>query len=109
MPLELLKLEGPSICLTFLGIEVDTVAMQIRLPRSKLENHKEELSKALQVVSKRGAITKALKSLIGLIQFATKVVQPGRPFLRGLYALKDEGSLPSHHIRLNAPARADLL
>ena len=110
VPLELSKLEGPSTCLTFLGIEVDTVAMQIRLPGSKLKNLKEELSKALQEVSKRGAITKkALESLTGLLQFATKVVRPGRPFLRRLYALKDVGSLPSHHIRLNAPARADLL
>jgi len=44
VPLELSKLEGSSTCLTFLGIEVYTVAMQIRL-RSKLENLKEELSK----------------------------------------------------------------
>ena len=30
------KLEGPSSCLTFLGIELDTMAMEMRLPQAKL-------------------------------------------------------------------------
>lgn len=36
IPLEPSKLEGPETCLTFLGIEVDTVALQLRLPSDKL-------------------------------------------------------------------------
>jgi len=36
VPLELSKLEGPSTCLTFLGIEVDTEALLLRLPEDKL-------------------------------------------------------------------------
>ena len=44
-----------------------------------------------------------------LLQFATKVIRPGRPFLRRLYAMQQIGSSPSHHICLNAPARADML
>ena len=32
VPLEVSKLEGPSSCLTFLGIEVDTEALMFRLP-----------------------------------------------------------------------------
>ena len=75
-----------------------------------LQNLKEELSKALQVVSKRGAITKkALESLTGLLQFAKKVIWPRRSFLGRLYALKDVGSDPFHYIMLNAPAQADIL
>ena len=30
------KLEGPSACLTFLGIEIDTMAGALQLPRAKL-------------------------------------------------------------------------
>ena len=41
--LELSKLEGPSIYLSFLGIEVDTMARQICLPKNKLAILKEEL------------------------------------------------------------------
>ena len=38
-----------------------------------------------------------------------KVIRPGRPFLRRLYAMQDIGSHPDHHIRLNIAARADIL
>lgn len=38
VPLEPSKLEGPSTCLTFLGIEVDTQALQLRLPEQKLSD-----------------------------------------------------------------------
>jgi len=66
------------------------MARQIRLPNDKLA----------KAVSKRGAVTKkALESLTGLLQFMTKVVQPERPFLRRLYALKDVGSLSTHPVR----------
>ena len=50
VPLEPSKLVGPVTCLTFLGIEIDTMALQIRLPEDKLTNLRRELS---QVVSKR--------------------------------------------------------
>jgi len=31
------KPEGPATCTTFLGIELDTVAMEMRLPAAKLK------------------------------------------------------------------------
>ena len=34
------KLVGPSMCLTFLGIEIDSVQMKLRLPENKLERVK---------------------------------------------------------------------
>ena len=36
-PVALAKCEGPTTCLSFLGIEVDTASMQLRLPTDKLE------------------------------------------------------------------------
>eukprot|EP00731_Ephydatia_muelleri_P015118 Em0008g838a len=38
VPLAMEKLEGPTTCLTFLGIEVDTEAMELRLPEMKLKS-----------------------------------------------------------------------
>ena len=38
VPIEQSKLEGPSTCLSFLGIEIDTKSLQLRLPSSKLSN-----------------------------------------------------------------------
>ena len=36
IPIEPEKTEGPATSITFLGIEIDTVALEIRLPRDKL-------------------------------------------------------------------------
>jgi len=80
--------------------------MQLRLPRDKPE----KLKRQLKWASFRRSIPKEeLESLVGLLQFATKVVRPGRPFLRRLYALKDVGSQPDHLVRLSHPAEADIL
>ena len=46
VPLEPSKLEGPVNCLTFLGIEMDTVTLQLRLPKDKLRCLKEGLASA---------------------------------------------------------------
>lgn len=106
VPLEPSKLEGPSTCLVFLGIEVDTSALQLRLPEAKLLRLRGELREA---VGRKVMTRRELQSLSGLLQHATKVVRPGRAFLRNLYALQSVGSRPSHNVRLNVHARADIL
>jgi len=106
VPMELSKLEGPSQSLQFLGIEVDTTSLQLRLPEDKLERLKAEL---LGCIQRDTLFKKELESLVGLLQFATKVVRPGRCFLRRLYSMKDIGSKPNHHVRLNRPAMADII
>lgn len=109
IPLEPSKMEGPETCLTFLGIEVDTLALQLRLPEAKLSR----LIAELEVTLKLKAITKRkLQSIVGLLQHAAKVVKPGRSFVRRLYALLTQvgpGHTQNHLLRLNTAARADLL
>ena len=100
------KLEGLSQCLSFLGIEVDTVTLQLRLPQEKVLKLREKLQSCIH---SRSLTKRDLESLVGMLHFATKVVRPGRPFLRRLYAMQQIGKLPSHHICLNATARADIL
>ena len=106
VPIEQSKLEGPSTCLSFLGIEIDTKSLQLRLPSSKLSNLKETLAECIQL---RSMTKRNLQRLTRLLQFATKVVRPGRPFLRRLYALQEVGSHPDHFVRLNQAARADIM
>ena len=48
VPMEHSKLEGPSQSLQFLGIEIDTVSLQPRLPDDKLQCLKAELSGCIQ-------------------------------------------------------------
>ena len=106
LPLEPSKLEGPSTCLTFLGIEVDTLNLQLRLPADKLARLIDLLE---ETHGRKHILKKELESLTGLLQYAAKVVRPGRAFIQRLYALEKVGSAPDHKIRLNKPARADVM
>ena len=78
------KCQGPSTCLVFIGIEFDTMSMELRLPEEKLG-----CLQAL-ITSWRGRKScqrKELESLVGHLHHACKVVCPGRRFLRDLLAL----------------------
>ena len=61
------KLEGPSTVVTFLGIEVDTVAMELRLPQKKVSKLKSLVKEWLGRHSYR---KKELQSLVGKLQHA---------------------------------------
>ena len=99
------KLEGPTSCLTFLGIELDTVAMEMRLPQAKLI----ELRTLVQSWSrKRSCEKRELSSLIGKLQHASKVVRPGRTFLRRMFEQLVVAKKMHHHVRLNQSFRSDL-
>ena len=66
------KREGPTTCLTFLGIEIDTEKGELRLPKEKLEC----LVTLLAAWGDRKARTlKELESLIGHLNHAHKVVR----------------------------------
>lgn len=73
------KVEGPSTCLTFLGIELDTVALEARLGESRLAD-----LHALMVEwqSLERASIKQLQSLTGILNFACACVAPGRYYTR---------------------------
>ena len=74
IPVEETKWEGPSSCITFLGIELDMLSMELRLPCSKLN----DLHKLLKVWRKRKAgLKRGFLSLIGVLSHACKVVRAG--------------------------------
>jgi hypothetical protein len=79
LPMAVEKTEGPTTRLTFLGIEIDTEAMMIRLPE-------EQLLKLNQLLStwenKTRASKSDLRSLSGYLNFICKVVRAGRTFAR---------------------------
>ena len=105
VPLAVEKLEGPTTCITFLGIEVDTVAGVLRLPQDKLSRLRDALSAWEQ---KKSCTRRELESFIGTLQHACRVVRPGRSFLRRMIDLLRIPKRPHHHIRLNHEFRADL-
>ena len=73
------KLEGPSTCLTFLGFQLDSSRWEVRLPRSKLEATSQEVSRW---VERRTGKQRELESIVGKLAHASRVVRPGKTFMR---------------------------
>lgn len=87
------KMEGPTHCLTFLGIKVDTQAGALRLPQEKLG----PIRSALRQWQHRKSCTKReLESLIGTLQHACRVVRPGKSFLRRTHPSPSDVRLNNH-------------
>ena len=81
MPLDESKEEGPSEVLTFLGLEIDTVNMEVRLPQEKLREMRSLLKRWRGMKSCR---RRDLESLVGSLNHACRAVRPGRAFKRRL-------------------------
>ena len=104
VPVAVNKLEGPTTVLSFLEIEIDTMAMQLCLPARKLAKLRALLQ---EWKGHRSCRRRELQSLLGKLQHACKVVGPGRSFLRRLCELLawDAKSPPSHSARGGSQVR----
>ena len=105
LPVKTEKTVLPSTQVELHGIKVDTAQWSMSLPEHKLHD---ALAKVSALVKRRKVTLKELQSTIGTLNFATKVVVPGRVFLRRLIDLTKGVVHAGHHIRLNREARADL-
>ena len=104
-PLAAEKLFGPLTCITFLGIEINSKDMCMSIPDEKFQ----ELIVLLPSWKEKRKCTKReLLSLIGVLGYASKVVQPGRMFVRRLIDLSTTVEKYHYHIYLNSEARADI-
>ena len=99
------KSEGPTTLLPFLGIEIDTVEATLRLPPEKLQRLQRMTA---EWQHRKSCKKRELESLIGVLQYACKVIRPGRSFLRHMIALLSSVRSEYHHIRLNSQFRSDL-
>ena len=88
-----------QITMTFLGIELDTIAIDNVL---KIKNNLSEIR------VRRKVTVREMQSLIGLLSFPCCVVQPGIAFLRRLID-RAKGIQQSHfHNRLNKESMLDI-
>lgn len=106
VPLVEEKTEGPSTKLTFLGIELDTVAQTSGIPEDKLNDLKERV---VTFSSKCKVSLLELQQLVGHLNFACKVVAPGKAFLHRLCEAMKGLKHPHYHLRLSRCMRDDLL
>ena len=102
IPLEIEKSEGPSPIITFLGMELDTMKLEVRLATDKLVRLLQHWE-ARRVGRKRD-----LLSLIGYLQHAAKAVRQGRSFTRRLISVSTAVHQLDGFIRLNRSAHSDI-
>lgn len=105
LPLKPDKTVQPTTTAVLHGILVNTDTMTASLPADKLSRVNTLLTDALQ---HRKITLKHLLSIIGLLQFASKVTPGGRCFLRRMIDLTCGVNQLHHFVRINKSARADL-
>ena len=105
IPLAMEKVTGPTTLLTFLGITLDTVQMEARLPPEKLDRMRKTVALWLP---KKKATKRDILSLVGLLQHTTKIVRLGRTFIRRMYSTASKVRELHYYTRLGKEFRSDL-
>ena len=105
LPLSKPKTIDPSHCLEYLGITLDTVNMQARLPEDKLHRLRGMIASLLQA---RSCVKIDLLRLFGHLNFAARVVAPGRPFMYRLFQAAFSIKHLFHPVWLTQEAKLDL-
>ena len=105
LPLEPSKTKGPLSSITFLGIELDSSTMEMRLPSDKLAKAIESLT---HWRGRKACRKRDLLSLIGTLAHASKVIKSSRVFLRRLIDLSSTTENLNHFIRLNTETKSDI-
>ena len=105
VPLAPEKSVGPTTCIIFLGIELDSIELCARLPSDKLI----ELRGLITTwFGKRSCTRRELESLVGKLQHASAVVRPGRMLLRRLFDALRTTRLHHHYYRLSPECKLDI-
>ena len=99
------KVISPTQRVTFLGLELDSLSMSLRLPADTLERLQCLVTRFSQQVS---ASKRQLQSLAGSLNFACHVVHGGRMFLRRVINCTNRLRHSSHRCRLNSQFRTDI-
>ncbi len=105
IPLSPTKTMGPVTIIEYLGIILDSVKMEARLPLEKVQR----IANVLQTFSNRKSCTKReLLSLLGHLNFACRVIYPGRAFVSYLISLSSSVSKLHHYVKITTDCRLDI-
>ena len=105
IPLSSKKTVGPATELEYLGIILDTIKMESRLPSNKLTRIRDMLQ---QFSVRKTCRKQELLSLLGHLQYASRVVVPGRSFVSHLIKLSTTVKQLHHHVTLDTHCQRDI-
>jgi hypothetical protein len=106
IPLSPHKTVGPKYELEYLGIILDTSAMEARLPLNKLYRIRSMLDKFLSINKCK---KRDLLSLMGHLNFASSVIVPGRSFISRLIQASKSVSKLHYYVYLNVETKKDIV
>lgn len=105
IPMAKHKTCGPEIVIEYLGIILDSNRMEARLPEDKLARITEFLK---NFQSRHSCSKRELLQLLGHLNFASRVVIPGRSFVSHLIKQSTTVRALHHHIKINHECREDI-
>ena len=100
IPVAAEKIGGPATTLTFLGMDLDTDLLELRLSPDKQH---ELLAATRDLLHSRRCTKRKLASVLGKLLFAAQAVVSGRTFLRRLYDLDKATRLKPPYAMLCLP------
>ena len=99
------KVVYPTTELEFLGIVIDSNAMELRISEQRLQDVYDEL---IKWNDRKQCTKRQLLSLIGKLTFVSRVVKPGRIFVRRMIELSKHVKHLHFIVKLNKSFRADV-
>lgn len=106
LPVNFKKVHGPTTCIEFLGIMINTETMTLSMSAERLDNVKKELSFWR---GKNQGTKRQLLSLLGKLVFLGRVIKPGRIFLRRLFNATMNLKHLHFKLKLNAETKKDII
>lgn len=107
VPIAEKKTVCPTNVLTFLGLEIDTVLMMVKIPALKLDKLKRSLQ---DLLTRKKENIRTLESVIGLMAFCARARPSARAFLRRFYDLLSSVKVrkPFYKIRITEELKYDI-
>ena len=99
------KTLGPARSIEFLGVTVDTVENQLRIPEYRMREISELVREWIDI---KVCTKRQLLSLIGKLSFSARVVRAGQKFIRRLILLSKKAQNLHQKITLTSEAKMDL-
>ena len=105
LPISLHKTVGPTVQLQYLGINLDTDRMEARLPDDKLSR----IITILDMLKNKHSISKReLLSLLGHLNFASRVIPQVHSFVAYLLSLAASVKQLHQYVKLNKECLLDI-
>jgi hypothetical protein len=106
VPLAENKTEGLTTKIIFLGLEIDTVLMKVKIPEDKLN----KLRLGMQYILEHKKMKfKELESIVGLMAFYARAIPSARAVIRRFYDLISEVRVKKSYdyVRINQEIKSD--